>query len=59
MIIKIHSGIHSNTDNNIIIESTYLYKKVTPTGCKPRTFHPTVETIVPNINNNITPDPWL
>jgi hypothetical protein len=32
---------------------------MTPTGCRPRTFHPTVDTTIPNINNNFTPKPGL
>jgi hypothetical protein len=28
---------------------------MTPTGCRPRTFHPTVDTTAPNLNNNVTP----
>jgi hypothetical protein len=59
MIIKIHSGMHSYTDNNITIESTYLYKNVTPMGCRPRMFHPTIETTAPNINGSFTPEPRL
>jgi hypothetical protein len=59
MIIKIHNGIHSYIDNNITMEITYLYKKVTPTGYRPRKFHPTVDTTAPNLNSSVTPEPRL
>jgi hypothetical protein len=32
---------------------------MTPTGYKPRTSHLTVDTIVPNLNSNVTPKPRL
>jgi hypothetical protein len=54
MIIKIHREIHSYTDNNITTESTYLYKKMTPTVSRPRMFHPNVDTTNPNLNNSVT-----
>ena len=59
MIIKIHNETHSYTNNNITTESTYLYKKETPTGCRRRTFHPTIDTTAPNLNSSVTPEPGL
>jgi hypothetical protein len=32
-------------------ESTYLKQNQSPTGCRPRTFHPTLDTVVPSLNN--------
>jgi hypothetical protein len=59
MIIKIHSIIHSYTKNNITTKKIYLYKNATPTGCRPRMFHTTVDTIAPNLNNSVTLEPGL
>jgi hypothetical protein len=44
-----------NTQRNINytenIESTYLLNKDSPTNCKCRTFHPTIDTIVLSLNS--------
>jgi len=32
-------------------KSIYLYQNYSPIGCKPREFHPTLDIVVPSINN--------
>jgi hypothetical protein len=36
-------------------ESTYLKQNQSPTGCRPRTFHPTIDIVVPSLNNRSPP----
>jgi hypothetical protein len=36
-------------------ERTYLYQNQSPTGCRPRTFHPTLDIVVPSLNNRSPP----
>ena len=40
-------------------KKTYLNQNGSPTGCRQRTFHPTIDIVVPSLNNNVTPDPGL
>jgi hypothetical protein len=60
-VLKIQLAIIKNTtkqnsytnNNNNKRENLSLYK-ATPIGCRPRKFHPTIDTTAPNINNSVT-----